>query len=70
MINPRFAPFDPQPEMRAGLLQRSRAAHTAQDVAHTRQALRAWIQTHPADIEVLLADEEMLDQSRPGWPWR
>jgi hypothetical protein len=56
--------------MRAGLLQRARAAQTPQDMAHTRQALRAWMQTHPTDIEVLLADEEMLDQTSPGWPWR
>ena len=70
MLGPSSAPLDPQPEMRAGLLQRARVAHTAQDVARTRQALRAWIEIHPTDIEVLLADEQMLDQSRPGWPWR
>ena len=70
MFRPHSAPFDPQHDTRAGLLQRARAAQTAQDVAHMRQALRAWMQTHPTDIEVLLADEEMLDQTSPGWPWR
>jgi hypothetical protein len=70
MLSPRFASFDPKSDTRAGLLQRARAARTAQDVAHTRQALRTWMQTHPTDIEVLLADEQMLDRSRPGWLWR
>jgi hypothetical protein len=34
-------------------------------VGRTRQALRAWLERHPSDVEVLLADDRMSEP--PGW---
>ena len=50
---------------RAVLLQRARTALTPTEVARTRQALRAWLEQHPADTELLLADDVM--QRPPRW---
>ena len=50
---------------RAALLQRARTAVTPTEVARTRQALRAWLEQHPADTELLLADDLM--QRPPRW---
>ena len=50
---------------RAALLQRARTAVTPTEVARTRQALRAWLEQHPADTELLLADDLM--QRPPQW---
>lgn len=44
---------------RLRLLTSARLARTAADVTSTRQAMRSWLQRHPADIEVLLADDDM-----------
>ena len=50
---------------RSRLLTRAQAAHTPAEVARTRQALRAWLERHPSDVEVLLADDRMSEP--PGW---
>ena len=55
----------PIQQHRAALLQRARTAVTPTEVARTRQALRAWLEQHPADTELLLADDLM--QRPPRW---
>jgi hypothetical protein len=50
---------------RSGLLTRAQAAHTPAEVGRMRQALRAWLERHPSDVEVLLADDRMSEPL--GW---
>jgi predicted oxidoreductase len=44
---------------RLRLLASARMARTVADVSSTRQAMRSWLERHPADIEMLLADDDM-----------
>ena len=44
---------------RLRLLTSARLARTGAEVTSTRQAMRSWLERHPADIDVLLADDDM-----------
>jgi hypothetical protein len=44
---------------RAALLVHARAACTEREISVTRRAIRAWLEHHPGDVDLLLADEAM-----------
>jgi hypothetical protein len=52
----------PGQEGRALLLARAQAAQTDGEISTARRAIRAWLECHPRDIDLLLADEAMNDR--------
>jgi hypothetical protein len=44
---------------RAVLLAHAGAARTDREISVTRRAIRTWIEHHPWDVDLLLADEAM-----------
>ena len=44
---------------RAVLLAHAGAACTDREISVTRRAIRAWLEQHPWDVDLLLADEAM-----------
>jgi hypothetical protein len=44
------------------LLARAGAAHTEGEISTIRRAIRVWLEHHPVDVDLLLADEAMTDR--------